>query len=255
MGDEEEHNYCFSLLSLNVRGLNNETKRKALFDWLRKQSAQIIFLQETYSTQALESKWEQEWGGKIIFAHGTNHSTGTAILFKRGVAVEIVDEEIDTYGRFVYLKGAIENAVFNLLNVYFPNTENEQLHFLKEMRRMLEKKNTEEPLERFIIGGDFNCVQNISLDKKGGNMEYSQNKPKLRDNLKEFMESYSLEDVWRVKNPDVKKFTWRQKRPIIQCRLDYWLTSEQLQDEIENTNIKTAIRTDHYHHQLTTPNI
>lgn len=163
MSEDAEQNYCFSLLSLNVRGLNNEIKRKALFDWLRNQSAQIIFLQETYSTQALESKWEQEWEGKIIFAHGTNHSKGTAILFKRGVAVEIIDEEIDTYGRFVFLKVTIENGVFNLLNVYFPNTENEQLHFLNEIRKMLQKKNTEEPLEKLVIGGGILTVCKTSL--------------------------------------------------------------------------------------------
>ena len=30
-----------------------------------------------------------------------------------------------------------------------------------------------------------------------------------------------LVDIWRIRNPAIKRFTWRQKLPIIQRRLDY----------------------------------
>ena len=40
----------FKLVSLNVRGLRSINKRKALFMWLTKQKADIVFLQETYSS-------------------------------------------------------------------------------------------------------------------------------------------------------------------------------------------------------------
>ena len=39
----------FKLVSLNVPGLRSIDKRKALFMWLTKQKADIVFLQETYS--------------------------------------------------------------------------------------------------------------------------------------------------------------------------------------------------------------
>ena len=54
-----------------------------------------------------------------------------------------------------------------------------------------------------------------------------------------------LVDIWRVRNPDSKKFTWRQKNPIIQRRLDYWLISDSLQDDVVKSDIVTAIKTDH----------
>ena len=54
-----------------------------------------------------------------------------------------------------------------------------------------------------------------------------------------------LIDIWRTRNPDCKLFTWKQKKPLIQRRLDFWLISDVCQDEVEETNIKTAIRTDH----------
>ena len=43
-------------LSLNVRGLGNFRKRRAIFTWCRKQNADLIFLQETHSTKSCESQ-------------------------------------------------------------------------------------------------------------------------------------------------------------------------------------------------------
>ena len=50
----------FKLLSLNVRGIRSATKRKALFMWLEEQKADIIFLQETYSTPEIEDLWRTQ---------------------------------------------------------------------------------------------------------------------------------------------------------------------------------------------------
>ena len=52
-------------------------------------------------------------------------------------------------------------------------------------------------------------------------------------------------DIWHVKNPDIKRFTWCQNSPQICCRLDYWFISNNLQDWIKSTNIILALRTDH----------
>ena len=40
----------FNLLSLNVRWIRTFEKRKAVFSWLVNSGADVIFLQETYST-------------------------------------------------------------------------------------------------------------------------------------------------------------------------------------------------------------
>ena len=56
---------------------------------------------------------------------------------------------------------------------------------------------------------------------------------------------YDLVDIWRIRNPTDRRFTWRQKSPLIQRRLDYWLTSNDLQEDVELVEIITAIRSDH----------
>ena len=54
----------FNLLSLNVRGIRTFEKRKAVFSWLVNSDADIIFLQETYSTRDI-LKISGENNGKV----------------------------------------------------------------------------------------------------------------------------------------------------------------------------------------------
>ena len=75
-------NIDFQLLSLNVRGIRSSIKRKALFMWLTQQKADIIFLQETYSTTEVEDIWNTQYKGNSFYSHGTNHSCGVMILIK-----------------------------------------------------------------------------------------------------------------------------------------------------------------------------
>ena len=84
-------------------------------------------------------------------------------------------------------------------------------------------------------------VNDPDLDCSGGT-------PKEKESVK-FLNSiclnYDLVDIWRIRNPDRKLFSWKQKNPLVQRRLDFWLISDVCQDDVEETNIKTAIRTDH----------
>ena len=95
--------------------------------------------------------------------------------------------------------------------------------------------------QRIIIGGDFNVIMDQNLDCAGGS-------PKEKESVKFFNDiclNYDLIDIWRTRNPDSTLFTWRQKKPLIQRHLDFWLFSDFCQDEVEETSIKTTIRTDH----------
>jgi len=50
-------NINFNLISLNVWGIRDFAKRKAIFSWIKKQNADIAFLQETYSPPDFVEKW------------------------------------------------------------------------------------------------------------------------------------------------------------------------------------------------------
>ena len=59
----------YSMISLNVKGLNNYNKRKAIFKWLDNAKYDIILLQETHTTVDVESNWCRNWQGPIFFFH------------------------------------------------------------------------------------------------------------------------------------------------------------------------------------------
>ena len=73
-----------TFISVNVRSLRDKGKRQNIFEWCKKKEGKIILLQETYSTPDVEEVWKKEWGGSMIFNHGSNHSRGLG-AFNSGV--------------------------------------------------------------------------------------------------------------------------------------------------------------------------
>ena len=71
---------------------------------------------------------------------------------------------------------------------------------------------------QFLLTGDWNLIFDTFLDCLGG-------KPQLNKrsifHLKILMEDLELVDIWRVRNPTFKQFTWRCKTPLKMRRLDF----------------------------------
>ena len=230
-----------NLVSLNVRGLNNFKKRKSVFSWLEKKKYDMILLQETYSTLDSEKVWKQEWKGPMLFSHGTSKSRGTLILIRNELDFKVVSLKTDNEGRYIILKCLIDDEPVSIVNIYAPNIENEQVKFLKSLDEKLNECNITDGSD-LIIGGDWNVTQDPFLDKSGGLMN---TKEKSVEMIIELKAKYNLCDPWRIKNPDTKRYTWRQNKPLVQCRLDFWLLSESLYDLITSIDINPSIQSDH----------
>ena len=91
-------------------------------------------------------------------------------------------------------------------------------------------------------GGDFNFIFDINLDSNGGN-------PKLRSSsiraVTSLTNTRDLVDIWRTRNPEVRRFTFRQPNPLIQKRLDHLFISNFLQENVDIIDIIPAVITDH----------
>ena len=51
------------------------------------------------------------------------------------------------------------------------------------------------------------------------------------------MFEWDLIDVWRIFNPELKRYHWRRRKPEIKCRLDYFLTSSSIVNKTEKACI------------------
>ena len=145
----------------------------------------------------------------------------------------------DNKGRYILLNANIQGTDYILGNIYAPNKVQQQCSFFDEIQNKLDDF-ISDPELKVIIGSDFNVVTDLDLDCFGGSPSEKESAKRVKD----ICLNCDLIDIWRIHNPDCKRFTWRQKNPLIQ-RLDFWLISDSCQDEVEETDIKTVIRTDH----------
>ena len=98
--------------------------------------------------------------------------------------------------------------------------------------------------KNIIFAGDFNLFFDQKLESAGGN-------PILKklavSKLIELKESLNLCDIWRIRNPKSKVFTFRQRHfsGILQRRLDYLFISNNMQESAKNVKLLNALSTDH----------
>ena len=230
-------NINFKLVSLNVRGTRSFEKRKAVLNWLYKSQTYICFLQETYSTPEVVNIWKKTMEGRYLFLTWQySHSKGTMILVKEQLDFKLNSSTTDSLGRYIFLEVEIQDSPFVLLNIYAPNKCAEQCVFFSKLSEDLKDFVTD--ADRSIIvggGGNFNVILNQDLDDRGGNKKDKDSVRYVEDMIIE----HDLVDIWRIRNPTDTRFT------LIQRRLDYWLTSNDLQEDVESVEIISAIRSDH----------
>ena len=209
--------------------------------WLNERKYDIIFLQETYCTVEVEDTWRTQWQGKLFSSHGTNHSCGVMVLVRSDLDFNLKSVEADVQGRYVLVEADVQGSNFLFVNVYAPNKVQEQCLFFDNLNKIIENFVVDKEQKKIVIGGDFNIALDSDLDCSGGN-------PSKKDSVKNIQDlclDYDLVDIWRIRNPETKRFTWRQKNPLIQRRLDYWLISDVCQEDIDKPDIISSINSDH----------
>ena len=101
----------------------------------------------------------------------------------------------------------IKCADYLLINFYNPNTEREQLTTIKNLNNLL--KDFEDFHDKKVIfAGDFNLIFDKNLESAGGSPLLK--KHSLSEIIK-LNENCNLRDIWRVRSPHKKLFTFRQK--------------------------------------------
>ena len=224
------------IASVNTRGLAHDKKRRVLFKMSRDRS-DITFLQETHSTENDEKIWESEWGGQIVFSHGTNQARGVCILLDKKLDYKILSiDKINNDGRCIIIEIKVNEIILVLCNVYAPNRDTP--HFFHEIAAKL----MHFP-ENKIILGDFNLTLDVNLDRL--NTYHNNSNSQLV--LEQMIQDFNLEDVWRCRNENVRSYTWfktSDKNEPKASRIDFALTDRGL--DVENVTFFPVSFTDHH---------
>ena len=135
----------------------------------------------------------------------------------------------------------IHEVPYVFINYHAPNDQQSQATIMKEIVEKL-KTIPADKATSYIWGGDWNCVLNKYLDALEG---VSSLKKESVGQIKALMTDFDLIDIWRVRNPTYRKFTWRRSKPLTLRRLDYFLVSSHMELDTASYGFYTQIQSDH----------
>ena len=235
------------LISWNVNGIRACVK-KGFLDYFNEQDADIFCIQETKLQEGqidlnLEGYY-QYWN----YAKKKGYS-GTAIFSKKkplSVSYGLNIEEHDQEGRIITLE--FEN--FYMITVYTPNSQtglarlDYRMKWEDDFKAYLKDLNIRKPV---ILCGDLN-VAHKEIDLK--NPKNNINNPGFtvfeREKLTNLLDEGFI-DSFRYLYPDKEfiyswwSYRFNARKNNAGWRIDYFLTSDKLQDKIEDALIDTEI--------------
>ena len=191
----------FSISSINVSGFNDPNKRNTIFTHFKNSGDEIFFLQDLKADCKNKIyKWLQKWEGPSYSA-GKDKSSSIAILFKKNTQFEVNKTSQDENGRFLLVNRTKDDNNATLCNIYAPSGPQ------KFKERKLFFENLKDSISEFqsansqlILGGDFNCVTDVDLDRSHTISKTDSSVNKLRNILNNFQ----LKDIWGQHNPEKK---------------------------------------------------
>ena len=178
------------------------------------------------------------WFGfrKSYFSSHTNtRQRGVAILISNSIDFECREEIRDKEGRYIIIKGSIDQNTITLVNVYAP-PESDQSFFkflFDEIATQMEGM--------CVCGGDFNVVPNHNQDTTSKN----RSKKHLSQLLNRACEEMGFFDVWRDLHPLEKDYSHYSATHSVHSRIDYFFMQNEDRDRIKECHIGVADVSDH----------
>ena len=77
------------IYSWDIKGLGNPIKRNKVLSLLKKDKADVVFLQETFLSDTEHLKLKRDWIGQVYFSSYKTHSRGTAIVINKTCPFEL----------------------------------------------------------------------------------------------------------------------------------------------------------------------
>ncbi|MCY7916862.1 exodeoxyribonuclease III [Bacillus vallismortis] len=236
------------LISWNVNGLRAVMRKMDFLSYLKEEDADIICLQET---KILDGQVDlQPEGYHVYWNYAVKKGySGTAVFSKQKplrVMYGIGIEEHDQEGRVITLE--FENLF--VMTVYTPNSKRglERIDYRMQWEEALLSYILELDKEKpVILCGDLNVAhQEIDLKNPKANRNNAGFSEQERGAFTRFLEA-GFVDSFRHVYPDLEgAYSWWSYRAgardrNIGWRLDYFVVSERLKEQIEDASISADV--------------
>ena len=203
---------------------------------MKKKQYGIYCIQDTHFTEKEEKFIRAQWGYECILNCYSSQSRGTAIFFNNNFEFKVKATKKDNNGNKIILNIEMLGKSFTLVNIYGPNRDDP--HFYEETKREIIDINN----DLIIWCGDFNLVLNPDKDTKN---YLNINNPRAREKVLDICAELDLIDIWRELNMELERYTWRTNNNNKHGRLDFFLVSESLFQNVIDTKIEYGYKSDH----------
>ena len=201
----------YNLVSLNVNGLNSPIKRSKMIAKMKREKVNIAFWQETHLTDTEHEKLKKMGFRNTFFSSYKNgKKRGVAILISNSIRFELISKIIDKEGRYVLLKGKLDQKEVTLFNVYAP--PGSTMSFYRKIFNLI----ASESYGTLFFGGDLNATlhDSDSTNKK-------RKRTPIEKRINKVLIELGLIDVWRAMHGSVPGYTFFSARYSVHTRLDY----------------------------------
>ena len=223
-------------ISWNVKGLNGPVKRGRIFSHLRNLKTDIAFLQETHLRNLDQLRLKKQWVGQIFHSSFNTRARGTAIIIHKRIQFIPSNCISDPQGRYVIVSGQLFHVPVLLVNLYAPNWDD--AGFVQRLVCQLPDLND----HNLILGGDFNCVMDPSLDRSNPKVHTLS---KMASQFSEFFGHAACVDPWRYLNPGGKAFSFFSHVHHSYSRIDYFFIDKKMLSSLEKVEYSAIVESDH----------
>ena len=237
-------------ISWNVNGLR-AVEKKGFAAWFKKESPDILALQETKSSPDQLSPALREPPGYFAYfsTAAKKGYSGVAVYTKEkplSVSESIGDKNLDGEGRTLVL----EFETFYFLNIYYPNGGQGPhridyklrfyAQFLKLAKELMKKKTV-------VICGDVNTAhKEIDLARPKENEKNTGFLPEERAWLDKFF-THGLTDTFRLFNSDGGNYTWwdyktKARDRNVGWRIDYFIVDTASEKKVKKSYMMSDVQ-------------
>ncbi len=235
------------IISVNTNGIR-AAARKGFFEWLEKQQADVVCIQETKAQEhQLEDPVFRPDGYHCYYHDAVKKGySGVAVYAKkkpRKVKFGIGMHDVDQEGRYL----EVEFDKISVISLYMhsgSSSEERQAvkfdfmdRFMPHLQKLRRKR------REFVICGDWNIAhKKIDIKNWRSNQNNSGFLPEERDWMTQLFDEVGYVDAFRVVNQNEHEYTWWSNRGQAWAnntgwRIDYQIITPKLKEAVEGTHI------------------
>lgn len=235
------------IITANVNGIR-AAARKGFFDWLPKQNADVVCIQETKAqVHQLEDDIFRPQGYHCYYHDAEKKGYSGVALYCKAEPDEVIvgmgNEEFDAEGR--YIEARFGNL--SVISLYMPSGSSKEERQIAKYRCMdffeIKMQEMKESGRDVLICGDWNIAhKNEDIRNWKGNLKNSGFLPEERAWLDKLFDEMGFIDAFRELPQEEHQYTWWSNRGQARAnnvgwRIDYHILTPSMKGKVKATEI------------------